>query len=84
MGICQCVSVGLYPQTKRDASMGRVVILRNTYSLADEEKYAWRGLAGSLGMFPRTDASLLSTPGCHVFQVSIFVVGAPPAVYASG
>jgi hypothetical protein len=32
--------------------MGRVVVMRNTHSLADEEMYAWRDLAQSFCMFP--------------------------------
>jgi hypothetical protein len=48
--------------------MVRVVVLRNTYRLA-AEKMAWRGLAASLGTFPRTHAFLLSTG----FKVAMFV-----------
>jgi hypothetical protein len=64
---------------------GSMIVLRNTYSLADEEKYAWRGLTASLGTFLGTDASLLYA-GLPCLPGVYFYLGpyTPPAVYASG
>jgi hypothetical protein len=61
MEICQCVSVGSQPEAQWGAPMGRVLVLRNTSSLADAEKHASYGLARSLGMFPHVHVTLLST-----------------------
>jgi hypothetical protein len=63
--------------------MGRVVVLRNTHSLAGAEKYAWHGSAWSLGMFLRVHASLLFQ-GRQSYWVSIFILDSAPAVNASG
>jgi hypothetical protein len=60
-------------------SMGPVVVLRNTQSLAGEEKDAWRDLARRLCMFPaRLPTGFASLRGVYL-ELRSFA-----AVYASG